>query len=261
MDKISILIPSRLARDGTQRLFLERAVASVRAQTIADHYEIRIFVGVDVGTKGTGQIEQALSVRITESAGKSQAMALNAAASHIDGDFVCILEDDDFWHPQFLEIALLALEQCDFISSTQLELMSQSEKIIRINDFATPSGWVMRRHTWDRVGGFSEAHRWHLDNEWLGRLSEANLRRVHLAEATAPLNLETAVQIRPWLAKVLTLGGPSVELLRHNNLTPLVFRLVHPHAGTQRIMSDPAAQLQSRIEYDALSRRFGRIPW
>src|SRR5262249_42528482 len=85
----------------------------------------------------------------------------------------------------------------------------------------------MSRGTWQRVAGFSEQHRWHLDNEWLGRLAETGLRRAHLVEATAPLNLETAASIRPWLAKLLVLGSPSIRLQRHTGPAPLVYRLVH----------------------------------
>jgi hypothetical protein len=139
--------------------------------------------------------------------------------------------------------------------------MTPQSEIIRINDFPTPSGWVMPRGTWQRVGGFSEQHRWHLDNEWLGRLAETGLRRAHLVEATAPLNLETAASIRPWLAKLLVLGGPSIRLQRHTGPAPLVYRLVHPQTGTHKISTDPAIQLQSRAEMAALTKRFGRIPW
>jgi len=34
-----------------------------------------------------------------------------------------------------------------------------------------------------------------------------------------------------------------------------------PQTGTHKISTDPAIQLQSRAEIEALTKRFGRIPW
>ena len=111
------------------------------------------------------------------------------------------------------------------------------------------------------MGLFDLGTRWHLDNEWLGRLAEAGIPRCHLLEQTAPLALARAALMRPWIANVVRNGGPHVTLRRHAFLAPLVFRLVHSRSGLGRIARDPALQQESQNEYQALANRFGRIPW
>ncbi len=250
--RFSILIPSRLEGPGEGKLFLETAVASIRAQKLASPPQI--LVGIDAGVTPPPGLAERLGVTFVSSGGRSQAEALNAAASRMEGDNVAILEDDDEWNPDFLTIATQALQQFDFVSSTQLEVTDHG--VVRINDFPTPSGWVMRRDVWDKVGGFDLAYRWHLDNEWLWRLSQSAVRWAHLAEASAPFNLEVARGVRPQLAEVLSQG--PVTLIRHNSPWPLVIRLVHPQSGMQRILNTPDLGAQSRAEEERLRILFGR---
>lgn len=77
----------------------------------------------------------------------------------MSADYVAFLEDDDQWHPERTTVALRALANGDFTSTTQLEL-EESGSITRINDFPTPSGWFMPISSWQRVGPFNEAYRW-----------------------------------------------------------------------------------------------------
>jgi glycosyltransferase involved in cell wall biosynthesis len=265
--KISVLIPSRLevqtvASDlrSTERLMLERAIESICSQTMADRVDLQILAGVDLGSNIPSRLTTNSKVRFVESHSRSQAAALNAAAKYIDGDVVAILEDDDQWHPVFLGYALNMLEQSDFVSSTQLEV-SPDNNIIRIFDFPTPSGWVMKRKTWEAVGNFNESYRWHLDNEWLARLAENGATRVHLVEASAPIELNYVDAVRPQLAACLRHGGPNVRLARHSVPWPLVKRLVHPKSGLARIVTDPTLSAESKGEFDLLFRKYGRIPW
>jgi glycosyltransferase involved in cell wall biosynthesis len=257
MMQFSILIPSRLEGPKPGTLFLSAAVASIRAQKLP--HPPQILVGIDAGVTPPPGLAEALGVTFVNSEGRSQAAALNAAASRIEGDHVALLEDDDTWNPDFLAIALKGLESFDFVSSTQLEILASND-IVRVNDFPTPSGWVMRREVWDQVGGFNPDYRWHLDNEWLGRLGQTGVRRLHVAETTAPIDITAARGVRPLLAAVAERGRPSVELMRHGSPWPLVIRLVHGGSGTQRIMADPQLGAQSRQEVEELKRRFGDVP-
>jgi glycosyltransferase involved in cell wall biosynthesis len=262
-DTISVLIPSRLRPKNSvasAKLLIDNAIESIRWQTVASRIEVQIIIGIDTGASIPPKLAGDSGLGFAQSGGKTQAAALNAAAKLIAGHFVAILEDDDQWHPLFLEYALSALAEADFVSSTQLEI-GLDEIAIRINDFPTPSGWLMKRATWDAVGAFNESFRWHLDNEWLGRLAQQPCKRAHLVEATAPINPESARQVRPWLANCLRLGGPSVRLVRHGLPWPLVKRLVHPGSGMQRISVDPNLTIQSQNELKALVQTFGRIPW
>lgn len=160
--RISILIPSRPATSSNQTpirhelptpLLIDKAIASVRSQSIADEVEFQILVGVDAGSNPPTHLAAHAGIHFAESRGRSQAAALNAAAKMVDGDLVAILEDDDQWEPAFLEESTAALENAAFVSSTQLEVTSDG-KVLRINDFPTPSGWLMKRATWELVGPF-----------------------------------------------------------------------------------------------------------
>ncbi len=257
MTSFSILIPSRLEGPRPGVLFLETAVASIRAQKAGGVPQI--LVGLDAGVTPPPGLAERLGVSFVNSDGATQAAAINAAASRIEGAQVALLEDDDEWNPDFLAIVLQGLAGADFVSSTQLEVTPEGQ-VVRVNDFPTPSGWVMRRHVWDAVGGFNPAFRWHLDNEWLGRLGRSGARRLHLAETTAPADLAVARTVRPLLAAVLEQGRPAVELARHASPWPLVIRLVHPGGGIQRILQNPEFGAQSRWEIEELKRLFGDVP-
>ena len=262
MPAVSVIIPSRLApaADSGERLFLEDAVHSIRQQATIDGEHIQVIVGVDMGAVAPAGLVQRLGIELVESGGRSQAAALNAAAERAEGEFLAILEDDDVWDFRFLRIALDALGKAQFASSTQLELDPMRE-VLRINDFPTPSGWIMRLETFRAVGRFDESYRWHLDNDWLGRLGESGRSRVHLVEATAPVMPQIAAQVRPWLHNVLRLGGPSIRLVRHEFTVPLIIRRVHAGSGMNRIANDAALMAQSQSEYARLVQRYGRAPW
>jgi hypothetical protein len=221
--------------------------------------EIELVVGVDPGVPIT-EFDLPLNVRFVEASKPSQAAALNVAAGFLDHSYLAFLEDDDEWHPEFLGLALEALKRADFVSSTQLEVDTDGE-IISIYDFPTPSGWVMHRAVWDRVGQFDESYRFHLDNEWLGRLAEIGARRSHLIEATAPVEPSRVASMRPDLHRVVTQGGPCSTLLRHHLPIPLVQRAVHSGSGMHAARTNADAQAQFQLEYAQLRQRYGHVPW
>jgi glycosyltransferase involved in cell wall biosynthesis len=263
---VSVVIPSLLkpCTDPRQsgRLFLEQAVASIRAQTVTDRVTFQIVVGLDEGALAhvPEGLADRLGVRFVESNSRSIAAALNAAARQCNGEYLAFLEDDDQWHPSFIETALAALADADFASSTQLEMTEQGE-VVRTVDFATASTWLMKRRTWDRVGAFDEGYRIHHDNEWLGRLGDSGCRRVHLVEATAPVIPEIVAPVRPWLASVLRFGGASVRLQRHSLPWPLAIRLVHQSSVMQKVEDNSSYLERSKYELGLLQRAFGRVPW
>ena len=255
---LSVVIPSRAQPLQTQ--FLERAVASIRAQTVIEAFEIRILVAVDAGEVPTSDIGARLGLTFVESLGKYAVGALNTAIRQIDSELIAFLEDDDQWHPQYLQLAAETLAHGAFVSSTQLE-HDENDLILRINDFPCPSGWLMPLPTFRLVGQLDETYRFHWDNEWLGRLAESGLPRLHLVESTAPIDPFLISQSRPWLGNVLQLGGPAVRLARHPSPYPLVRRLVHSNSGMKRIASIRELNDISMAELQTLGRRFGRTPW
>lgn len=258
-----VLIPSRLKRDLSGRSFLAGALDSIAAQELpADKgLDIEASIGVDPGGTIPDDFDLPCWARVSEGASRSQAAALNAAAASLHHDLVAILEDDDRWLPGHLAASIGAIRDhdLDFVSSTQLQV-DQTGEAISIFDFPTPSGWVMRRSVWEAVGGFDANYRYHLDNDWLGRLAARGFRRGHMVESTAPIDPRW-MAVRPWLQHVLTNGGPRSRLLRHNHHSPLVTRLIHDGSGMSAVASDEAARNTSRQEYERLARQYGRIPW
>lgn len=259
---IAVVIPSRLA-GGARKLFVEQAIDAASGQAIPRGFRLAFFVGIDLDAQIPSSLGARPDVIFARSNGHSQAAAINAAANAAaarNHDFIALLEDDDQWEPNFLAWALACLETCDFVSSNQLEVDAE-ERCVRVNDFPTPSGWIMAADLWSKVGPFDESLRWHVDNDWLGRLALSGARRVHLVEATAPINLPSCAQVRPWIANVLTQGGPTSTVRRHLSSRPLVRRTVHQGSGMHQIASNPQAAAESQSEYRQLIARYGRIPW
>jgi hypothetical protein len=259
-ETLLVIIPTRLQPDANGDLMLRRAIASVFRQSAATHLDIDLVIGVDPGAVVPTDLDVPRTVRFVEAGTRSQAAALNAAARVLNHSYLAILEDDDEWHPEFLHLAIEALKRADFVSSTQLEVDIRGENI-SIFDFPTPSGWVMRHTAWERVGPFDEAYPFHLDNEWLGRLAEAGLRRIHFIESTAPIEAARVAVMRPDLHRVVSQGGPSSTLLRHHLPIPLVRRAVHPGSGMHAVRTDSEAQARFQEEYARLRQRYGHVPW
>jgi glycosyltransferase involved in cell wall biosynthesis len=254
MRTLAVIIPSRAGP--RQHEFLTRALGSIgEAMALSDPIECKILIGLDAGVPLPPVPPK---VTLIESSGTGQAKALNACLAVADADLIAFLEDDDQWTENRLSVALDAIEGgADFTSCTQLEVNDAGE-VIRINDFPTPSGWLFTRVTLDRVGLFDESYRYHLDNDWLGRLTRLAARRVHLVECTAPIDIEECRQVRPWLANCIDYGDRRIRtvLKRHLSPYPLVTRLVHPQSGMARL-----DQQKSSDEYRRLAHTYGRVPW
>ena len=264
--KISVLIPSRLApiAGGAQKwqLFVQRAIENVARQSVfaGGHNQFECVVGVDPGMGAQAREHLGDSAIVAEARVALQAAALNAAWARASGEVIAILEDDDLWSADFLQHALEALAKHAFVSSNQL-VVDQHGVVVRVLDFPTPSSWVTSREVFERIGPFDESYRWHIDNDWLGRVSDAGLTRAHMVEATAPLDEASIYCSRMELRMLLLYGGPNVTLLRHASPWPLVTRTTHTESGMAQIGRDAIKSEQSRAEYQRLKEAFGRVPW
>lgn len=245
---VSVIVPTRFTRLG----FIADTLQSIREQGI-NH---EILVGIDRDAVVPEGFAERFGVAICRGAENSQAAALNAGLACARGEYVAFLEDDDRWLPEFLKTAISL--KAPFVSSTQLEVDLEGV-VLRINDFPTPSGWVVKRDVFNRLGAVVGSL--HLDNYILGRVGEEGIERVHLVEATAPVQFEYADRSRPFLAAVLSEGQPRLTLYRHANPYPLVVRRVHADSGSWRAIKDPTEKYSSDVELAALVKRFGRIPW
>ncbi len=263
---ISVLIPSRLVEnpDRPGELWLDRALRSIGGQTILSRQKIEIVVGLDHDVEAPAVTAppglKLRYVNVAPDRRPGQAAAINAAGAAASGQLIAILEDDDSWHPAFLETAAKALESCDFVSSSQM-LVDRHGTPREPMYYPTPSGWLMRRKLWRAMGGFDEKIRYHVDMEWLGRLNQAGKRRVHLVERGFPIDMAFLKQHRKWLAH-LAEGQPlPVRLKQHGAAVPLVVRTLSPNSGTNQIRSNSDAARQSQREMDGFRKRFGTIPW
>ncbi len=244
---ISVVIPSK-ARAGQSRFLLD-AILSIRPQLSA---EDEIIVAVD-----KLEVQEFSGIKYVQGCG-GQAAAMNAGAGASTGAYLTFLEDDDTWRAGRVDAALEVLKGCDFTSSTQLE--HSTEGILRVNDFPTPSGWFMKRTVWETVGPFNPEYRFHLDNEWLGRLSRTEFRRVHLVENTAPETCDQAALYRPWLASIVKWGGLQSILQRSGRDYPLINRLVHAHSNMTQIWKSQELSEQSMAETKKLQSQYGYMP-
>lgn len=264
MARISVVIPSRLQGekdDPSSPWFVERAIACVLGQSVFQRGHVpEILIGVDPGMGTYAAARIAGKARICEASERLQAAALNAACAQLAGDYVAFLEDDDLWEPRYLERALGQLGPFGFVSSTHLERTVQGV-VVKIVDYATPSSWVMTRDTFDRVGDFDTSYRWHLDSEWIGRLNEQRIPRLHFVEATAPVELDAIRSTRPNLWNILVCAAEFCSFSRHESPWPLVMRTVHPGSGMAQIAASAAKQAQSKAEYARLIERYDNIPW
>jgi glycosyltransferase involved in cell wall biosynthesis len=249
--RISIIIATRLQSQlhagphaGPDALWLDRALRSVRRQTAAATLSVEVVAGLDPGV--------VLPVRFSDlvaanAARAGQSAALNAATAAAGGDVIAFLEDDDYWEPKRLEYGLWWLEKHDLVTCNQREVDADGS-FVGINDYPTPSGWLMRAETWRRVGPFDETFTFP-DSEWLGRANAARLRRVHLVEAVAP--------VRPGILSVARFSAVANTAERD----PLVLRTVNPTGVVGTAQSQESARLKHEADTRRLVEKYGGVPW
>jgi glycosyltransferase involved in cell wall biosynthesis len=245
---VSVIIPSRLQAhplDSRGGLWLERALASVRAQSVNDGVRLEIVVGLDPDAS----LPQRLSgVRFAHGSAPSQAHAVNAAVAAAQGEVLAFLEDDDYWLPRRLEYGLAYLDSYALVTANQLEVTAEGT-FKRIFDFPTPSGWLLRRTTWELLGPLDGTLRFHVDSDYLGRVNARALPRMHLVEREAEMNRRKLQKVARF-SDIAATGEPK----------PLVIRTMNDDGGMARIERDASAKEQSRAEHDLLRSRYGRMP-
>lgn len=259
---ISVIVPSRLQvlpHSPERNLYLDVCLIRIHQQQGVSMDDLEVVVGLDPGAlpkvpqrfleHGAGYPK----IRFVEAAKPGQAQAVNAAAAASTGHILAFCEDDDQWAGVRLTRGLESLAGHDFVSCNQREVNDEGE-FLRVNDFPTPSGWIMPRATWDAVGPLEESFRYHVDTEWLGRLNDRKLSRVHQVDPDARRRLEDPAC---WLHNVRKFS--DIAVLKAPE--PLVTRVVNPRGGMSTIARDPEAQRQSGEEHAQMLNAFGEVPW
>ena len=262
--KLSVIVPSRLQPNPashTGNLYLDRALSSIQRCEVTG-VELEIIVALDerkgpwrIGKWGMARGLPARfhggSVRTVASGARSQAAAVNAGVKASTGDCIAFLEDDDQWYPDKLRYQLPLLDRHGFVSCNQREIDEQAN-FVRLNNFATPSGWLMHREVWDKVGPMDTTFQYHVDTEWLGRLNRSVYKRAHL------VSIGAEKEPRGWLQQIAQYSA----IVQSEDVTePLVARTVNPGGGMERIRTDPEAAAQSMREHEIMMERFGSVPW
>ncbi len=265
----------------TGNLYLDRALMSVHRQSAAGEHEIEFVVGMDspikvnaanpiaAATMGMQAFRDQLNTGLLPERFKGvtqvfagaggQAAAVNAAVRASTGDVLAFLEDDDIWCPEKLAAQIPWLSRVDMVTSNQREV-DVAGNFQRVNDFATPSGWLMHRAVWDEIGPMDEGFRFHVDTEWLGRANKHGVKRAHLVDEDAPVVYfygQPLTVRHGWLQNI---SRHSV-IVNSGDREPLVIRTTNPAGGMAMIQGDLGARQQSEEEHRQMLSRFGEIPW
>ena len=133
---VSVIMPAYNAEP-----FIEEAIASVIAQTVADW---ELIVIDDCSTDDTVQIVSAFVRQdpriqlLTNASNMGVAKTRNRGLELCRGQYVALLDSDDYWKPRFLEKMLARAEQtgADIIYCSYELVDEQDEKVC--NDFIVP---------------------------------------------------------------------------------------------------------------------------
>ncbi len=163
---VSVLIPTT----GTRRLELQRAIASVRAQSLQPA-EVMVVVDGDHGTMRAVEAAVGATVDRVICTGRRRGVsaARNLAARHSRGEMLCFLDDDDRWKEGYLARAFAEGVEYDVILAGFEKHNAQGahpEKIppetldatafLAGNPGLRGSNLIVRRSLFDAVEGFDE---------------------------------------------------------------------------------------------------------
>lgn len=259
---VSVIIPSRLAENPLSEhgsLYLDRALMSVRRQ---QHRELvtQVIVALDPGSavnvpaRFLDTSRDFVTPQFIEAERPGQAAALNAGLAAATGKYVAFLEDDDHWAPRRLYDTYSLAESNDttLVTCNQREVDPEGN-YLRINDFPTPSGWLVRREAVPWWPWFDETFRFHVDTHFLGRANAAGLKRVHVVDADAE---GWSPETRLWLAYV-----SKHSVIKPLTPEPLVTRTANPDGGMGQIARGGEAKDVSEAEHRRFLDLWNEVPW
>lgn len=220
---VSVIIP---VYNGAH--FLPDALESVAAQ---DYRPFEVIVADDGSTDETAAVAESFpGVRCLRLAKGGVSRARNLAVAASKGEWLAFLDADDRWFPEKLsrQVALgeadpgLGLVTCFRVHRFEGEIPGWFIDPASGEPAAAfePSSWLVRRSTFDLVGGFDEARSLGEDTQWLSRAWDLGVRhviepgvwlerRIHGANATG--------QIKSHRRVVFSILRESVERKRQRS--------------------------------------------
>ncbi|MBK7724458.1 MAG: glycosyltransferase family 2 protein [Dehalococcoidia bacterium] len=171
-ETVSVVIPAYNAAR-----FLAEAIESVLAQTVAP---AEVIVVDDGSTDQTGRIAMGFSeVRLISLAHSGVSVARNHGVGAATGSFIAFLDADDTWRPDKLDRQLSLARSSPEVGVVMARQAYRFEGLVPAwfrgpTDGSSepgymPSNWLVRRRSWEVVGGFDERMSHSEDTDWLAR--------------------------------------------------------------------------------------------
>jgi glycosyltransferase involved in cell wall biosynthesis len=187
--KVSVIIPAF-----NRARYIRQTVESVLGQTYPNIETIVVDDGSSDGTRGILEEYQDKITLLQHPQGQNrgQSASINLGLSRAEGDYIAILDSDDYWEPEKTEIQTAYLEQHPDVGlvyangtavNSNGEFLyniyparhdeeSRPEKILLDCYIHLPSNSMLRKSVLDRAGRFDESFRAAQDHDMLIRIAE-----------------------------------------------------------------------------------------
>ena len=127
--KVSVIVPVYNASG-----YLPRCLNSIGGQSFRDYEVIAVDDGSTDGSAGVLEsFAGRLPLRILRQANQGQSVARNAAMAVAQGEYILMVDADDFIHPRLLETAVAAADRgkLDFVLFDSLAVMPRLQSFFR----------------------------------------------------------------------------------------------------------------------------------
>ncbi|MFE3871896.1 glycosyltransferase [Flavobacterium sp. ZS1P70] len=163
---VSIIIPCF-----NDAKYIEQAVNSALNQTYAYKEIIVVDDGSNIETKAVLQKLRPTITKLITQENQGQSVARNAGISESKGEYILVLDSDDFFEPSFCEKAVLALEDinrkivaCHIVRWVDEKKIDEYHnkggdlKVLMLSNQATGSV-MFRKEDFFKIGGYDESMR------------------------------------------------------------------------------------------------------
>ncbi len=186
---VSVIIPTYKRSD-----MLSTAISSVLNQSYKN-IEVIVVDDNDPGTEWRKNTEKRMEsyadnskvIYIKHEKNKNGSAARNTGIKKSKGEFLCFLDDDDFYYQDKIEKQVVFIKEnhldacyCDYKKNGVVISINENEDIVKniLLSNLTPqtSGWMMTREAVVQMNGFDESYYRHQDYEFLLRFFGAGFK-------------------------------------------------------------------------------------
>ncbi len=208
---VSVVVP---VHNGER--FLAAALASALEQ---DYAPLEIVVVDDGSTDVSAALAAAHPVTLLRQPNRGVASARNAGVAASSGELIAFLDQDDEWLPAKTSLQVRALADDPGLGFvlTRMQIVLEpgtprpewldEASLAGPSDAAIPSSLMVRRETFDEVGGFDPAYRIACDADWLARAKDAGVEWARLDETLVRYRIHSDNGVHERDALLGELGG------------------------------------------------------